>query len=68
MYDYYPNEKEIVEALQDDLELLNFYLTVRPNIIGVTLRDENSKLSHESIKQIVRIIKNIEEEEDAKGE
>ncbi|MDE4542298.1 hypothetical protein [Thermoanaerobacterium sp. R66] len=67
MYDYYPNEKEIVEALQDDLELLNFYLTVRPNIIGVTLRDKNSKLSHESIKQIVRIIKNIEEE-DAKGE
>ncbi|MGF7429619.1 hypothetical protein PQV03_02315 [Thermoanaerobacterium thermosaccharolyticum] len=66
MYDYYPNEKEIVKALQDDLELLNFYLTVKPNIIGITLRDENSKLSHESIKQIVRIIKNIEEE-DAKG-
>jgi hypothetical protein len=67
MYDYYPNEKEIIEALQDDSELLNFYLTVRPNIIGITLCNEINKLSHESMKQIVTVIKNIEEE-DTKGE
>lgn len=63
MYHYYPSEDEIIKALQDEPELLDFWLTVKPNISDIIIADKNDGLPAESIKQIVKIIKEIEDKE-----
>ncbi|AEM79783.1 helix-turn-helix domain-containing protein [Thermoanaerobacter wiegelii] len=58
---------EITEAVSDDPELLEFWNELKDREDLKLLFKQTKKLSPKEIKQIIRIIKAIEEEED-KGE
>lgn len=65
--DIYNPADEITEAVSDDPELLEFWNTLKEREDLKLLFKQTKKLSPREIKQIIRIIKAIEEEED-KGE
>jgi transcriptional regulator with XRE-family HTH domain len=65
--DIYNPADEITEAVSDDPELLEFWNTLKEREDLKLLFKQTKKLSPRDIKQIIRIIKAIEDEED-KGE
>jgi len=65
--DIYNPADEITEAVSDDPELLEFWNSLKEREDLKLLFKQTKKLSPKDIKQIIRIIKAIEDEED-KGE
>ncbi|HHY79518.1 MAG TPA: helix-turn-helix transcriptional regulator [Thermoanaerobacter sp.] len=65
--DVYNPTDEITEAVSDDPELLEFWNTLKEREDLKLLFKQTKKLSPKDIKQIIRIIKAIEDEEDKEG-